>query len=318
MSPLLQRALVLYVPIFTVAALVLWRKPDRRWAGGLLLGFGWSVVTIVALSAVAHAAGWWKLSAPDHLWLGVPVDLLIGWALFWGPLPALLFPNRPFAAVAGVCWLDLWIMPASGGVLELGLHWVIGELLGVGFCLLPALLITAWTRDDRRLPARVGAQVAIFGGLNLMVVLAVLRAHDPGWAADLAGSGALELGVLAQALAATAVIAAAAVSEFRRVGKGTPFPYDPPARLVVSGPYAYIANPMQLAMTAGFLILAAFTGAFQLALAGVVAAAIAAGIARWHEGEQLRLRFGDEWERHCRVVRRWIPHLRPVWAREAA
>jgi protein-S-isoprenylcysteine O-methyltransferase Ste14 len=205
-----------------------------------------------------------------------------------------------------------------GGLLGLGRDWVVGELLGVVFCLLPALLIIAWTRDDRRLPLRVGAQVAIFGGLNLMVVLAVLRAHDPGWAADLAGAGTLKLGVLAQAVAVPGIIAAASVSEFRRVGKGTPFPYDPPVRLVVSGPYAYIANPMQLAMTAGFVILAAFTGAFQLAFAGVVAAAIAAGIARWHEGEQLKMRFGDEWERYWRAVRRWIPHGRPVWAREAA
>src|SRR5690242_16174804 len=34
------------------------------------------------------------------------------------------------------------------------------------------------------------------------------------------------------------------VANFVVVGKGTPAPFDPPRRLVVSGPYCYLRNPM--------------------------------------------------------------------------
>ena len=45
-------------------------------------------------------------------------------------------------------------------------------------------------------------------------------------------------------LAAGAFIVASCVLTFATVGRGTPFPLDPPRRLVDRGPYAIIRNPM--------------------------------------------------------------------------
>jgi protein-S-isoprenylcysteine O-methyltransferase Ste14 len=101
-----------------------------------------------------------------------------------------------------------------------------------------------------------------------------------------------------------------AVREFAASG-GTPVPLDPPARLVTTGPYAYVANPMQLG---GTILLAAW-GVLLSSPAVVAAAAMAAvfsaGFARWSEDHDLAHRFGDDWRRYRRHVRVWIPRWRP-------
>ena len=50
------------------------------------------------------------------------------------------------------------------------------------------------------------------------------------------------LSLWAQAGLLLAIVAQRAVAEFAEYG-GTPFPWDPPPRLVRTGPYAYLANP---------------------------------------------------------------------------
>jgi hypothetical protein len=102
-----------------------------------------------------------------------------------------------------------------------------------------------------------------------------------------------------------------ALREFAVVGGGTPVPLDPPRRLVVTGPYAYVSNPMQVG---GTLILGAW-GVLLDSLAVIAAAAMAAvfslGIAAWNETRELTRRFGDDWLSYRHNVRPWIPRWRP-------
>ena len=102
-----------------------------------------------------------------------------------------------------------------------------------------------------------------------------------------------------------------AVCEFARRGGGTPVPFDPPKRLVTTGPYAYIANPMQTAMTLVFLGWGALLGSWWVIAAAAMAIVYSAGIAAWDEGEDLRARFGDRWIAYRRHVRPWWPRWRP-------
>jgi hypothetical protein len=51
-----------------------------------------------------------------------------------------------------------------------------------------------------------------------------------------------------------------------------------------------------------------------VSIAGVMAHIYSLGLAGWDEGEDLRQRFGDDWTAYRRVVRRWIPRIRP-WHR---
>jgi protein-S-isoprenylcysteine O-methyltransferase Ste14 len=100
---------------------------------------------------------------------------------------------------------------------------------------------------------------------------------------------------------------------FAVVGRGTPAPFDAPRRLVVTGPYCYVRNPMYiggLLFLAGCVVLFA---EFSLTLLWY-AFGLLIGVnlfVLFYEEPTLRRKFRADYEEYCRNVRRWIPHLRP-------
>lgn len=291
---------------------------DRAVAGALV-ATAWNLLGLIVLNACAPRLGWWDFSASGGLLLGVPVDLWLGWALLWGAVPALALHRLPVVATLALfAWLDLMLMPLAAPVVRLQpgwSGWLGGEAVAVAGCLLPGLLLGRWTREDRMLRARLAAQMLLAGGLGLGLVPAVtweatgaglgpaLEAVDrlPGWALALAP----------QVLALALLPGVAAAIEFAVRGRGTPIPYDPPRRLVTTGPYAYVRNPMQLSMVLAYAVLGATTHSGWLLAGAAVAAAYGTGFAAWHEGGQLADRFGPSWMAYRAAVRPWVPRIRP-------
>lgn len=105
--------------------------------------------------------------------------------------------------------------------------------------------------------------------------------------------------------------AVAAVSELACRGGGTPYPFDPPGTLVTTGPYAYVANPMQLSMTLVLVAWGAILGSWPVVGMAGVGAAFTSGIAGWHETVELEQRFGDDWRHYRGHVHAWRPRWRP-------
>jgi len=118
---------------------------------------------------------------------------------------------------------------------------------------------------------------------------------------------------------ALALVGAAAwmgcLDTFSRHGRGTPLPADAPRRLVTTGLFGRIRNPI---MAAELLVIWAV--ALYLASAGAalyaVAISIVAHLAVVHvEEPELRRRFGSQYEEYRRRVPRWFPgfasHGRP-------
>ncbi|MFI6299851.1 methyltransferase family protein [Nonomuraea sp. NPDC050790] len=302
MTAVLVRGIGLMLPLAAVlvAALAASRAgrlgPPRIAAA--VLATAWNAMVLMAV----NQGGWWTFHAEGGMLAGVPLDLLLGWALLWGALPALAFPEAPVALVAaGLAWLDLAVMPLAEPVVLLGEHWMAGEAVAVGLALVPGLLLIRWTVRGRLPMVRAGFQVVLAAGLGVVAPVLLMEVwRQPAWV----------LALMAQALAAPFVMGAAAVREFARTGGGTPFPYDPPLRLVTGGPYAYVRNPMQVAMTAGYVLLAVLDVRFLAAAA--ISFAYGAGLAAWHEGEQLTRRFGADWAAYRAGVRAWLPRLRPA------
>jgi protein-S-isoprenylcysteine O-methyltransferase Ste14 len=102
---------------------------------------------------------------------------------------------------------------------------------------------------------------------------------------------------------------------FGRVGRGTLAPWDPTRRLVVSGPYRYVRNPMISAVAATLLGEAAALVSPRLVLWCVSFIVVNHIYFLASEEPGLRRRFGAQYERYRRAVPRWIPQRRP-WADE--
>ena len=182
---------------------------------------------------------------------------------------------------------------------------------------LPALLLGRWTAQRRRLTARTTLQLATFAGLLLWLLPAVaIDLGDGSWR-RLAALESWQAALLLQTVAAVAVPGVAAVRELVGVGGGTPFPWDPPTRLVVTGPYAYLANPMQLSGVALLLVAAFAVGSWSLAAGAVLAVAFSAVVAGPHEQAAMLARWGSRYLAYAAAVRPWWPRRYPYLTGEA-
>ncbi|MFD2028267.1 methyltransferase family protein [Promicromonospora aerolata] len=304
------RAVAVGVPLLAVVALGAWRPPSARVTGAAVTATAWAALLLLPLNVVAPSLGWWTFHATGAVWLGVPVDLWLGWSLLWGAVPALsashLRDGRGSLVLlaAVLVWLDLAVMPLGEPVVVLGGAWLVGEAVGVVTVLVPALFLTRWTLRGTHVTHRAWAQAFWAGGLLLALPVLALS-PEPRWPAGITSVG-LQLTLL------TCLPGLAAMRELAAVGRGTPLPYDPPSHLVTSGPYAYLRNPMQTTVAATYAMLALTLGEPALLLGTLVAVGYSAGLGEWHEGEQLRSTFGAPYLGYRAAVRPWLPRWRPA------
>jgi protein-S-isoprenylcysteine O-methyltransferase Ste14 len=151
-------------------------------------------------------------------------------------------------------------------------------------------------------------RAATYSALFIGVILVYLPARL------LAGAGITrpsELGVVQVAGAVLTTLGSAlavwCIAAFALVGRGTPFPLDPPRRMVSVGPYRYVRNPMYLgatiALSGGALFyeskaLLGYAAAFVLLMHIFVVS---------YEEPALGAAFGDDYEEYRRRVGRWWP-----------
>ena len=112
-------------------------------------------------------------------------------------------------------------------------------------------------------------------------------------------------------------IALPCIWEFAWRGLGTPAPFDPPRRLVISGPYRWVRNPMYLGF--GIVLIGealVFPNITWVILIMVVSLWIVVTLfVLGYEEPTLRRTFGADYETYCRNVHRWIPRVRPYECR---
>lgn len=307
------RALALYLPIGL--SILLWRRRalSGREGAGIMLGGVWNFVALIGVNVLAIRAGWWHFEAPGALMFGIPLDLLLGWTVLWGVVAPLACPRVPIL-VAGLAAaiVDLLVMPFCAPVVRLGDTWLIGEVVAVAVAFVPGLLLVRWTAHDRRLVARAALQMICFAALVLGVLPGTILAHTRGSWLPLTDASTRVLLLELQLVAIPALLGVSALQEFVQRGQGTPLPFDAPRRLVTTGPYAYVANPMQLSAAVLLVVWGAVLHNWWIAMGGIMSWIYGAGLARMDERVDLQGRFGDAWVSYRRAVRNWLPRWRPA------
>ena len=311
-SPDIVRAVALY-GTFALVALALYLRRDEPQRIGLavtctIVIFG----PLLALNQLALETGWWTFADVPGQFYDMPVDLWLTWSLLWGVGVATVTPTP---RTNGASWLatigvvavffaaDLVIMPLYDPTVSLGASWLAGEAVAVLTILVPAALLARWTLRDENVIARGLVQSAGFAFAMLYALpMAVFDVTGEDWSTLLDRS--LIWWVIVGLLTAPfGLLAFAGVWEFWTKGDGTPVPFDPPKTMVVTGPYAYVANPMQLGMTGVLIGLGVVAGSWPLAATAVGAAAFSVGYAAAVEHEELVERYGQDWLDYRREVR---------------
>ncbi len=309
----LQRAALLAGPALLTAALLIARRPTPREATAAMVAGLWQLPALLALQVLADAAGWWRFAAMSRHLLDLPVDVWIGWALWWGPAAALMamWLSWRIVAVAMVA-LDVLAMPLLTPLVVLSDSWLVGEAAAVALCLLPALAVAELTRRDRRPAIRATVHALGWGGYMLLVIPAIALAVEGRSLGALyrLPAGAADFGLLA-ALALCLFAGIAAAQEFAVVGGGTPIPFDPPKRVVTTGIYAHIANPMQVGSAAAMLCIGLYAGAWVLLLVAANFVIFDRCFAAWYNRRHIARAMPEAWRRYCAAVPAWRVCWRP-------
>jgi protein-S-isoprenylcysteine O-methyltransferase Ste14 len=159
----------------------------------------------------------------------------------------------------------------------------------------------------RRSSAAAGASLffALAPGVVAGVIPWLITGWDaqPGWLIVRIAGGVL--------LAGCTLVLVDAFMRFVMEGAGTPAPVAPTERLVVSGLFRYVRNPMYLAVVGAILGQALLLGQPVLVAYAAVVGLVTAAFVRLYEEPALSRQFGADYHAYRAAVPAWWPRLSP-------
>lgn len=282
-------------------------------------------VTYLAFQAGSVAAFWlllWLVPAlrAPFLPADVPPRMLGSLALADGVFLPLTSAAAAWSLLRPSRWTRhlLWLHAGAAvyaGLFAIGL-WIVDRSIWLGAGLMIPVLLTppaiAWAASTERgtepsVRAALGRtllQVVIFWFFFLAVLPAAIgvaaRALElPGFpGSEAAGWTFFALGSMLGLWSAWSMAS---------LGRGTPLPLDPPHRLVVAGPYAFVRNPMAVAGLMQGLAIAIGAGSWALVGYVLLGAAAWQVVIRPQEERELHERFGAAYQRDTLSVWCWVP-----------
>ncbi|MCH8154804.1 MAG: hypothetical protein IH786_06005, partial [Proteobacteria bacterium] len=106
--------------MFLLAGTMLFSRPVARELTGAMLGVLWNIPFLILVNKLAAYLGWWRFAADDLLLESLPVDIMLGWAAFWGAFLFLATRTLPIAVpIVIAIAIAIAVMPALPGAVIL-------------------------------------------------------------------------------------------------------------------------------------------------------------------------------------------------------
>lgn len=219
-----------------------------------------------------------------------------------------------YATVTGLAgWGALLMVAAAGGTVVAGLVVVLGRAPVEWLVTGPLAFRAADRVGTRRLLARTGAQTLFFWGTFLVVIPVLVALIEARWQLRIDTPPIVPVAGAVMLLAATALGVWSAVS-MSVDGEGTPLPSQMAHRLVVSGPYRFVRNPMAVAGIAQGVAVGMLLGSWMVVLYSLAGSVLWNTVVRPQEERDLEERFGREFVAYRDRVSCWVP-IRPAASR---
>ena len=303
-------SLILLLPVIGTGLLMLIDKPRYFEMVGVMLGILLNIPFLFLLNILAGTMGWWNYAHSDNSFYTIPVELVLGWAFFWGAFLPYIFKHLPLiVSVIIAIMIDLSFMPLLNGLFTLGTNWLVGEAVLISTCLLPSLIIFKLTVTRQHVLIRALIQSCIWGGWIVFLIPAIILSFENKDIFSIFDWSHARLSLFIAGMSVSMIIGYRGVWDFAVKGNGTPIPFDPPQKLVTTGIYAYVANPLQISTLLMFICI---TIAYQswLMIAAIIAHIFYCEIfVRWHHTVDIEKRFGTEWFTYKKSVRNWMPRF---------
>ncbi|MBM1556840.1 hypothetical protein JQV19_09300 [Sulfitobacter mediterraneus] len=273
---------------------------------------------IFVTHSIALHYGWWRYGWDTLMINNIPADIVIGGAILFGPGLYFSFPNtRPYMiCLPIVLGLHGTVFNSLEPLVFAGPYWFWGVVLVFIVAHLPAIYLAKWTEENRHLPLRCALLAIMTGGMIFAIVPSlIMQAMGGTW--DLLDRPVWAIAMTCVALAFVSAIGLSANQSLCLQGNGTPIPLDPTKRLVTTGIYAYVSNPMQLSAALAFLVLGLFLCNIWIMAAALMAWIFVQGMVRWHHRHDLLKRFPQGWTVYKENVPEWVPRWKP-WIKAQA
>lgn len=95
--------------------------------------------------------------------------------------------------------------------------------------------------------------------------------------------------------------------DFAVTGRGTPAPIDAPKRLVITGLYRHVRNPMYIGVLCIILGWAILYKSYAVLQYAILIWVLFQGVVILVEEPSLRRQFDTSYKDYCKKVKRWIP-----------
>lgn len=222
----LARTVLLLGPTALAMLMLVFIQSSPRQATAAMLGGLWQLPALLLLNLLAQQLGWWRFQPDAASVLGLPIDLWIGWSIWWGPVAVLAARKLPMPlVVAGMVTADVIFMPLLQPLVMLGDNWLIGEGAAVAFALLPALILARVTEADRKPVLRTCFHALGWGGYMLLVLPACVLAWEGRDYIDALTQTSPSRWTVALLIGLPSLLIGwAAAHEFALVGRGRQFP----------------------------------------------------------------------------------------------